>query len=194
VGVTRAQDNKLAKDDDPRSRQLLIGLSILGVLILLVPAFYIVWHFVPGLFGEWLGVIAGVMSTPFLLEIFFIILGLIIVVGINQLRQRREGDEFVYLEQIEDPSAPADIPDHSKFAIYGKRPLEGVQPSRIDDIEGAIEIRDHDQAAEWLAELGDDELKRPEVLALRLRLARETGKNDLAMRIESEINASGRSS
>jgi len=159
------------------------------LLILIVPAFYVVWRFTPGVFGEWLGVIAGVMSTPFLLEIFFVILGLIIVVGLNHLRQKRDGDDFVFIEEINDPSASADIPDRSKFAIYRDRPLAGVGPTTLDQIEGALEIGDHDHAAKLLAEMNDDALKQPTVLALRLRLARETGKHELARRIENEIAA-----
>jgi hypothetical protein len=106
--------SKQPANDEPRGRQLAIGLGILAVLILTVPAFYIVWRFVPGVFGEWLGVIAGIISTPFLLEIFFVVTGLIIVVGLNHMRQKRDGDEFVYLEQVSDPSAPADPPDDPK--------------------------------------------------------------------------------
>jgi len=185
----RASPNE-PSDDASRGRQLAIGLGILGVLILVVPAFYIVWRFVPGLFGEWLGVIAGVISTPFLLEIFFVVTGLIIVVGLNHLRHKRDGDEFVYLEQVQDPAAPADLPEKSSFAIYRNRPLEGVEPSLTDAIEGALEIGDHKEATIRLSNLDEHTLKSPAVLALRLRLARETGKDDLAKRIESEMNAS----
>lgn len=106
---------KSEPNDTPRRRQLVIGLGILTLLILIVPAFYIVWRFVPGVFGEWLGVIAGVMSTPFLLEIFFVILGLIIVVGLNHLRQKRDGDDFVYIEDIDSHDASTDDnPEESK--------------------------------------------------------------------------------
>lgn len=110
--------NKFEPNGDPRRRQLLIGLGILSLLILIVPAFYIVWRFVPGVFGEWLGVIAGVMSTPFLLEIFFVILGLIIVVGLNHLRQKRDGDDFVYIEKVDDPHDAAEIPEETKSEVH----------------------------------------------------------------------------
>lgn len=188
--MTHPHENNRKKEDDPRGRQLAVGLGILGVLVMIVPAFHVVWRFVPGVFGEWLGVIAGVISTPFLLEISFVILGLIIVVAINHMRQKRDGDDFVYLEQVDDSSTPFDIPDRAKFAIYRDRPLDGVEPAAVDEIEGALELGDHEQAARLLADMSNDELKHPPVLALRLRLARETGKHDLARRIESEMQAS----
>ena len=186
--VSHPQKKLREKDDDPRPKQLVVGLGILGAMVLIVPAFYIVWQFVPGVFGEFLGVIAGVISTPFLLEISFIILGLIIVVALNNMRMRRNGDEFVYLEEVGDPIARADLPERSSFAIYKERPLEGIEPAPIDQIEGAIELGDHEAAAQMLAALGDAELRQPAVLELRLRLARETGKTEIARRIERELN------
>ena len=175
------------KNDDPRPRQLAVGLGILGVILLVVPAFYIIWHFVPGVFGEFLGVIAGIISTPFLLEICFAILGLIIVVALNNMRMKCNGDEFVYLEEVADPLVRAGLPDRSTFAIYKDPPLDGVEPAPLDQIEGAIAVGDHENAAQMLATLDDADLKQPAVLTLRLRLARETGKHDLAQRIEREL-------
>jgi hypothetical protein len=112
--VSNSIHHKSQQETDPRRWQLIVGLGILGVLILVVPALYIVWQFVPGVLGDWLGVIAGVLSTPFLLEIFFVIAGLIIVIGLNHLRQKRDGDEFVYLDDIKDASSAADTSDHTK--------------------------------------------------------------------------------
>lgn len=174
-------------DDDLRKRQLLVGLGVLGGLLAVVPAFYVVWRFVPGVPGEWLGVIAGVISTPFLLEIFFVITGIFIVVGINHWRQKREGDDFVYLEQVSDPDTPGGLPERSKFAIYRERPPEGVEPDMLDRIEGAIEIGDDAEAGELLAGMSEVDLHDPAVLALRLKLAQVSGKTELARRIEQEI-------
>jgi len=176
-----------AAADDPRKWQLVVGLSVMGVLIAVVPAFYIVWRFVPGLFGEWLGVIAGIMSTPFLLEFFFICIGLIIVVGLNSWRRTREGDEFVYLEQVDDPRAPADMPERAKFAIYKERPAHGEEPGLADQAEGAMAIRDFAEAAKLFAAMDEDELRLPGVMALRIELARATGKPQLAARLEREM-------
>lgn len=185
--MTHSQKPTREKDDDPRPKQLAVGLGILGVILLVVPAFYIIWHFVPGVFGEFLGVIAGIISTPFLLEICFAILGLIIVVALNNMRMKRNGDEFVYLEEVADPLVRAGLPDRSTFAIYKDRPLDGIEPAPLDQIEGAIAVGDHENAAQMLATLDDADLKQPAVLTLRLRLARETGKHDLAQRIEREL-------
>jgi hypothetical protein len=44
----------------------------------------------------------GIVTTPFLLEGSMIILGFILVILINHWRQRREGDELVYLDEAKD--------------------------------------------------------------------------------------------
>jgi uncharacterized membrane protein len=168
--------------------QLTVGLVVMAVLMALVPAFYIVWRFVPGVFGEWLGVIAGVVSTPFLMEFSFVALGLLIVVGINHWRQRKDGEEFVYLEQVSDPRAPKGQPEHSTFAIYRTEPLQGEEPGLRDQAEGAMAIRDFDEAARVFAAMGEAELREPAVLALRLELARATGKSELARQLERELS------
>ncbi len=178
-----------AENDDPRRGQLTVGLSILVLMVLVVPTIYIIWHFVPGFAGEFLGVFAGIISTPFLLEAFFLIFGIILVVFLNNLRLRREGDGFVYLDEIADPAARAGLPDRSTFAIYKDRPLDGVEPAPLDQIEGAIELGDHLAATRMLAMLGDAELRQPDVLSLRIRLARATGKDELATRLERVLSA-----
>jgi len=175
--------------DDPRGRQLVIGLGILLALLVVVPLFYVFGKFAPGLLGEWFAVIAGIISTPFLLEAFYLILGLFIVVGLNHLRQKREGDEFVYLEQVNDPDAPPGIPEKSTFAIYREKPLVGESPGPAEAIEGILELGDHDEAARMLADLDDDTLKAPAILTLRIRLARETGKTELANRLARQLEA-----
>jgi hypothetical protein len=173
--------------DDPRRTQLAVGLGVLGLLIALVPGFYIVWRLVPGVFGEWLGVIAGVISTPFLMEFSFAALGLLIVVGLNHWRQKKDGDEFVILEQVNDPRAPRNLPEHSTYAIYQSPPLPGEKPGLRDQAEGALAIRDYEEAARVFAAMDETELRDPAVLALRLDLARATGKSDLVRQLEREL-------
>ena len=53
-------------------------------------------------------------------------------------------------------------------------------------VEGALAIRDFDAAVTALGAMSSEELHRPEVKALRIELARATGHEDLAGRLESE--------
>jgi len=172
---------------DPRVRQLVIGISILVALFLLIPTLLIGWRQVPGVAGEWLGLIVGLMSTPFLLEASFLIIGLVIVVTVNQLRQRKEGDEFVILEQIDGPDVPADLPDQAKWAVYRDMPLAGVEPTLAERAEGALAIGDFDAAAACIGEMAEEDLRREEIFKLRISLANATGKLELAAKLEAEM-------
>lgn len=175
---------------DPRVRQLAIGISILVVLFFLIPLLLIGWRKVPGLAGEWLGLIVGLMSTPFLLEGSFLILGLVIVITVNQWRQRKEGDEFVILEQIDGPDLPADLPDQAKWAVYRDMPLSGVEPTLLEKAEGALAIGDFEAAAACIGEMSGEDLQREEICKLRIHLARATGKLELAAKLEAELERS----
>jgi len=87
---------------DERVRQVIVAVSILlGVLVVTV-AIRLAGA-APGLLGEWFGMIAGFLSTPVLLEISFFTIGLMIVVGVNHWRMKREGDEFVEFEELGSP-------------------------------------------------------------------------------------------
>ncbi|MEI6654570.1 MAG: hypothetical protein WCP45_07370 [Verrucomicrobiota bacterium] len=79
---------------------ILVGVSC-GVVALLLG-----WRHVPGLLGEWLGMLAGIVSTPVFLEVSVGVAGVLIVIGLNTLRRRREGDEFVSPEELETRDAP----------------------------------------------------------------------------------------
>jgi hypothetical protein len=89
---------------DSRRRQLIGGALLIGGVGLLA-VFLWLGRAMPGIFGEWFGIVAGIVSTPFLMEASFVVLGFMIVLGLNSWRQRREGDEFVYLEQVTGPEA-----------------------------------------------------------------------------------------
>ncbi len=173
------------KAGDGRTRQIIIGfLIIAGVGAAFVLAF--LTTFIPGVIGEWASMILGFVTTPVFLEITFFTIGLLIVLTLNHLRIKKEGEGWVYLEQVDDPSAPKDLPEHAKWAAYRTSPLPGEEPGLLAQAEGALEIRDFTEAAELIALMSDAERKRPEVLALRIRLARATGREDLARRLESE--------
>ncbi len=129
----------------------------------------------------------GVMTTPFFLEATFIFIGLVLVFAINHWREKRDGDEFVYLEQVEEPDAPVGLPDQAKWAVYPKKPLPGEVPSLLAQAEGALAIKDYEAAAEWIGAMSEEELKQPETLYLRLELAKATGHSELARQLENEL-------
>lgn len=141
--------------------------------------------FIPGMVGEWASMTLGFVTTPVFLEISFFCIGLLIVLSLNHVRMKKEGDGWVYLERVDDPSAPVDLPEHAKWAAYREPPLPGEEPGLLAQAEGAVEIGDFDAAAEAIATMDDEERKRPEVTALRIRLARATGREALAKRLES---------
>jgi hypothetical protein len=85
-------------NNDNGARQIAVGAGVLAALALLVCTSLAGWRHVPGLAGEWLGTVVGVMSTPFLLEASFFLLGLAVVLAINGWHQQRGGDEWVDLD------------------------------------------------------------------------------------------------
>jgi hypothetical protein len=171
-------------NDGERRKQVAAGVVILLVLTVLVSGALIGWRYLPGLLGEWMGVVIGVMSTPFLLEISFGILGLMVVLMLNHWRQKRAGDELVYLEEVKDPDG---LPDHARWAVYQKQPLSGEEPSLLVQADGALALGDYEMATECLAAMPEEQLKLPETLRLRLQLARATGKTDLVEKLATEL-------
>jgi hypothetical protein len=115
--------------EDNRRRQI----GAVAVLILgtggLASATLFGWRLVPGVFGEWLGTVIGVMTTPFLLEASFALIGLCLVVALNHRRWLRDGDEWVQLDVADEPAALRD-PDadpnaaHHPTAKSGPRDLD----------------------------------------------------------------------
>jgi hypothetical protein len=163
---------------DPRIRQVVGGVVVISLVSLFI---ILLWlgRAVPGLFGEWLGIVAGMASTPFLMEASFVVLGFMIVFALNGWRQYREGDELVYLEQVEGPEAET-LPEDARFAIYQDAPADVPVLADIDAIEGALEAGDRQLAAELLGELEQDRLTEPAVMDLRIRLAEASGQQELA--------------
>jgi hypothetical protein len=179
-------------DDDDRGRQLAVGVGIIVLLMLAVCGVLIGWHYLPGLLGEWIGTMIGVMTTPFFLEASFVVIFLTVVVAINSWRRKRDGDELVYLEQVDGPDVPADMPEHAKWAVYRQQPLAGEIPTLRAQAEGALAIGDFDSAAEVIAAMTEAELKTPETWALRIELAKATGRSALAGQLEAELGDSGK--
>lgn len=176
---------------DERVKQVGIAATILMTIMVTVTGLLLGWRFIPGILGEWVGTIMGILTTPFFMEASFVILGFLIVVLLNNWRQHKDGDEFVYLEQVTGPDVPADLPDQAKWAVYREKPLDSQEPSLRDRAEGALAIGDHQAATQWIAAMEPEELNQPDILALRRDLALATGRNDLAAEFESRIRSSG---
>ncbi|MGC4016713.1 MAG: hypothetical protein QM755_19695 [Luteolibacter sp.] len=166
-----------------RLRQVVAAAAILGGVLVLTLGVRAA-SFLPGIVGEFFGMVTGILSTPVFLEISFFCMGLMIVLALNHWRMKKEGDEFVYLDQIPEPEA-SQLPDQAKWAIYKTEPLTGEEPSLLVQAEGALEIGDLQAAADAVAAMDEKELHQPETTALRIRLARATGKEDLARKLEA---------
>ena len=87
--------------EEERKLQMVIGAGILLVVTGGVVLLWFGWRHVPGPAGEFLGMVVGLMSTPFILESSFFVLGCMILLVIHLVRRRLEGDEFVSLEELE---------------------------------------------------------------------------------------------
>ncbi len=170
-----------------RRKQILLGAAILGTITVSALTLLIGWRLVPGLFGEWLGVIAGILSTPFFLEASFFIMGLLIVVSLNSWRRTKDGDEFVYLEQVQGPEVK-NLPEQARWAVYREKPLPPADVSLLEQAEGAVAIGDFESAAALIASMSHDELAADGVLEVRLALAEASGKSALAERLRKEIS------
>ena len=172
------------KERDERIGQVLVGAAIL-VGLLIVTTLIRLLGLLPGFVGEVFAMFAGFLSTPVFLEVSFFVLGLLIVLAVNHLRRVREGDEFVYLEQVSGPEAK-DLPEHAKFAVFPETPLPPETPGLLAQAEGALAIGDFEATAEALATMDEAELARPETRRLRIALAKATGRDELARRLEAE--------
>jgi hypothetical protein len=172
--------------ENERRRQIAAGGGILLAIALMVCGALIGWRYLPGILGEWLGTMIGFITTPFFLELSFAVLGLTVVLIINHWRQKRTGNELVYLEQVNEAE---NLPDHASWAVFHDQPLKGEEPSLVVQADGALAIGDYQTAAECLAALSENQLKEPESLALRIELARATGKADLVEKLESQLRA-----
>lgn len=177
----------MEQTEDNRVKQVVIGASVLIVIGVVVPGALVGWRFLPGVVGEWLGTIMGILTTPFFMEASFVILGLVIVVTLNHWRRIKDGDEFVYLEQVDGPDAPKDWPDQANWAVFREKPLDAVVPSLLEQAEGAFAIGDFEATAEWIGAMDPAELKQQDTLILRLELARATGRGELIKVLEDEI-------
>jgi len=177
----------MAEVKDERVKQATIAAVILLTIAILVPGALLGWRFLPGLWGEWLGTLAGLLTTPFVMEASFVILGILIVITINHRRRIKDGDEFVFLEQVDETDVPTNLPDQAKWALYRDKPEVHVNLTLLEKAEGAFAIGDYHAASLMISEMELAELKQQDTLALRMALAKATGKMELFATLEKEV-------
>ena len=168
-----------------QARQILGGVVLLLVIMVAICVVLLGYHHLPGVLGEWVGMMVGFATTPILLEITFLIFGFCVVFWLNHKRQQKDGGEWVYLEEMEGRG----IPEHAKWAVLPVNAPLGEEPGLLDEAEGAADVEDWDGLVEVLAKLDERELKSVRVLGLRERLARATGRDDLAEELAGERRA-----
>jgi hypothetical protein len=173
--------------NDSRLKQALVGSGFLLAIGAIMSGIIYGWRYIPGILGETAGTLIGILTTPFLMEATLALIGLMIVICINIRRREKEGNDFVYLEQVDEKSSPRNLPDQAKWAVYREKPLDGKTLSLHEQAEGALSIDDFATASECIGEMDHDELKQPEILELRLALAKATGKDVMARELEQEI-------
>ena len=170
-----------------QKRSLLVGV---GIIFAAAAFITLIWlgMFLPGFAGEVFQKMAGLMWTPLILDVSLFLLGIILILWLNIFIRAREGDEYVYLEQVESP--PADLPEGARSVIFHEPPEpRGVGPG-LAAIEGALELNDLSEATTLLYELPADQLEEPDVLALRIELSRRKGHDQKAAELLAELRVS----
>jgi membrane protein implicated in regulation of membrane protease activity len=81
--------------DENRGRQILVAALVLLIFTTLLTALMLGWRKIPGWVGEGFGILAGIFSTPFVMETSFALIGLLTVIAVNTWRRRKDGEEFV---------------------------------------------------------------------------------------------------
>jgi len=105
--------------DENQKKQIVVGAGILLLLAFIVAGVVMNAHVIPGVVGEWISMMVGLMTTPIILETSAFIGGLMVVLTINHWRQKRDGDELVYLDEVD---GAADLSEQTESAVDGEKP------------------------------------------------------------------------
>jgi len=166
-------------------RQIRRGIVLLLVIMVVICGILLGYPYLPGVLGEWVGMMVGLATTPFLLEATFLIFGFCVIFWLNHLREKNEGGEWVTLEEMDGSG----VPEHARWAVLPADAPRGEEPGLLDEAEGAADVGDWEGLVDVLAKLDERDLKSVRVLRLRERLARATGRNDLAEELAGERRA-----
>lgn len=171
-----------------QKKSLVVGL---GLLLTASGVIVVIWlgTYLPGGFGEFFSILAGIMWTPVLLDISLFLIGLTLVLWLNKRRLDKEGDEYVYLEQVEGPNLPGDLPQESRSAVYSSAPEKLTGNPACAAIEGALSLGDLEEATRLLLAISPSDLEAPDVLGVRIQLAEQTDRQDEADSLRNQLKA-----
>lgn len=93
-----------------QKKQIVVGACILLLMAIIAGTVVIGGHSIPGVVGEWISMMVGLMTTPVFLEISAFLGGLMVVMAINHWREKRDGEELIYLNEAGDG---VDLSDHT---------------------------------------------------------------------------------
>ena len=160
-----------------------------GLILAAAALIVLIWvgTYLPGFPGEVFSMIAGIMWSPVLLDLSLFLIGISLVLWINHIRRKGEGDEFVYLETVAGPDIPADLPAEARSVIYRKPPEPPAGDPTIAAVEGALDMHDLQTATDLLLEFPPEDLDLPETLALRIRLAELSGDHEAAELLRAKL-------
>lgn len=135
--------------------------------------------------GESALTIFQVLTTPFVLETALALLGLCIVIAINHHRQKKDGDEWVYLEQ-KAPSAssePNDDPPHRHDAVvwHEKPAAFDETATELDVVEGYLDLGLADDALREWSSLPPSASRSERAVAMHIRALAMSGRYEEAI-------------
>lgn len=154
-------------------KTLIIGCSFMMVFFVVLGFIAIAALYLEGAPKEFAQKVAGMISSPVLMELSFFFIGVFLLISFNIIRRIKEGDEFVYLETVDSPEVKDSLPKGKQSAVYDHQPesFDGDLETHLAMIEGALEMRDHAQAFELMMDLPEDTLETLRVQELRAKLA-----------------------
>lgn len=120
--------------------------------------------------------VAGALATPFILESSIAIVGLVVVLVINQWRLQKDGDGWVYLAKTEPDAASvtagADTPPQRlDSVVMPSAPDANLDfGARLAVVEGYVELGLAQEAMDHLKMLSPEEQRDPRAMALRTRV------------------------
>ena len=167
-------------------KSLLIGVGLIFAAATLVE---LIWlgAYLPGFVGELFLLVRGLMWTPLVLDFSIFLFGVILILWLNYFVRLKDGDEYVYLEQVEGPDLPADLPAEARSAVFPEEPVQQGLAPVLAAIEGALDLEDYSEATTLLLALPPKELDSPDVLALRISLAERQGHDEKAAELRKEL-------